>query len=245
LAGFLKRVKLKSPFNQEQAGAGEPRKNMHPVASYIEHTLLKPDATAADIEKLCAEARQWEFYGVCVNGTWVRHTSLCLQDSSARVVSVAGFPLGAASTAAKRFETETAIADGAQEVDVVLNIGRLKQRDDSYILKELAGIVQSAAGHTVKVIIETCLLSEEEKIRACRLTIDSGAHFVKTSTGFSSGGATIEDISLLRKTVGPEFGVKASGGIRNAGTALAMITAGANRIGTSAGLTIIRGLAKE
>jgi deoxyribose-phosphate aldolase len=218
---------------------------MHPIGFYIEHTLLKADATAAEIEKLCAEARQCQFIGVCINGSWVRHASLWLQGSETRIVSVAGFPLGAASTASKRFETETAIADGAQEVDVVLNVGRLKQGDDNYVLNELREIVRAAGGLPVKVIIETCLLNEEEKIRACRLTIDSGAHFVKTSTGFSTGGATVEDVALMRKTVGPKFGVKASGGIRDAKTALSMITAGATRIGTSAGVAIMRGLAKE
>jgi deoxyribose-phosphate aldolase len=215
------------------------------IASYIEHTLLKPDATAADIESLCAEARQHQFPGVCVNGSWVRHASLCLQDTKIKTVSVVGFPLGAASTAAKRFETETAIDDGAQEIDAVLNIGRLKQRDDSYVLAELHAIVQSAAGRPVKVIIETCLLDEDEKIRACRLTVESGARFVKTSTGFSTGGATLADVALMRKIVGPEFGLKASGGIRDTKTVLAMIGAGATRIGTSAGIAIVRGLSKE
>jgi len=218
---------------------------MNQIASYIEHTLLKPDATAADIERLCAEARQYHFLGVCVNGTWIRHASLFLQGTNIKVVSVAGFPLGAASTAAKRFETEIAIAYGAQEVDVVLNIGRLKQGDDAYVSAELREIVQAAAGRPVKVIFEICLLNEEEKIRACKLTVEGGAHFVKTSTGFSTGGATVEDVALMRSIVGPNFGVKASGGIRDAKTALAMINAGATRIGTSAGITIVRGFAEK
>ncbi len=218
---------------------------MDPIANYIEHTLLRADATTADIEKLCAEALQYQFIGVCVNGSWVRHARLCLQDTNVKIVSVAGFPLGAASTAVKRFETETAIADGAQEIDAVLHIGRLKQRDDAYVLAELREIVQAAAARPVKVIIETCLLNEEEKIRACRLTVASGAHFVKTSTGFSAGGATVDDVALMRKTVGREFGVKASGGIRDAKTALAMINAGATRIGTSAGIAIVGGLSNK
>jgi deoxyribose-phosphate aldolase len=215
------------------------------IASYIEHTLLKPDAAAADIERLCTEARQYGFLGVCVNGGWVRHTRLLLQDTTIKVVSVAGFPLGASSTAAKRFETKTAIADGADEIDVVLNIGRLIQGDDEYVLKELRKIVQAADGHPIKVILETCFLDESQKIRACRLAAESGACFVKTSTGFSFGGATVADIELMSKTVGPEFGVKASGGIRDVETALAMINAGANRIGTSSGVVIIQSLNRE
>jgi deoxyribose-phosphate aldolase len=218
-------------------------KNM--IASYIEHTLLRADATAADINKLCAEAREHRFLGVCVNGAWIPQARLYLQDTNIKVISVAGFPLGAASTAVKRFETETAIADGAQEIDAVLNIGRLKQRDDAYVLADLREIVQAAAGQPVKVIIETCLLNEDEKIRACRLTVDSGARFVKTSTGFSSRGATVADVALMRKIVGSEFGVKASGGIRDAKTALAMINAGATRIGTSAGVAIVRGITEQ
>jgi deoxyribose-phosphate aldolase len=215
------------------------------IAGYIEHTLLRSDATAADIDRLCAEARRYHFLGVCVNGAWVRHASLCLLDTNIKVISVAGFPLGAASTVAKRFEAETAMADGAQEIDIVLNIGRLKQGDDVYVLAELREVVQAATGRPVKVIFETCLLNKVEKTRACRLTVDSGAHFVKTSTGFSTGGATVEDIALMRKIVGPEFGVKASGGIRDAKTALAMIGAGATRIGTSAGIAIVRGFVEK
>jgi deoxyribose-phosphate aldolase len=214
------------------------------ISSFIEHTLLKPDATAADIERLCAEARQYRFLGVCVNGGWVRRARLCLQDTDIKVVSVAGFPLGAAATAAKRFETKTAIDDGADEIDVVLNIGRLKQGDDSYVQQELREVLQAADGHPVKVILETCLLDENEKIRVCRLAVESGARFVKTSTGFSSGGATTADVALMRNTVGPEFGVKAAGGIRDAVTAIAMIGAGANRIGTSSGVAIIQSLLK-
>jgi deoxyribose-phosphate aldolase len=208
------------------------------IATYIEHTLLKPDATAAAIEKLCAEARQYGFLGVCVNGAWVRHARLCLQGSSVKVVSVVGFPLGATSTAVKQFETKTAIGDGANEIDVVLNIGRLIQGDDDYLLKELRDVVQAADGRVVKAILETCLLDKNQKIRACKLVVESGAHFVKTSTGFSSGGATIEDVALMREIVGPEFGIKAAGGIRDAATAIAMIDAGANRIGTSSGVAI-------
>jgi deoxyribose-phosphate aldolase len=160
-----------------------------------------------------------------------------------KVASVVGFPLGAMSTDAKRFETEAAIDDGAQEIDVVLNVGRLKDGDDKYVLRELCDVVEAADEHTVKVILETCLLTDEQKIRACRMVVESGAHFVKTSTGFSTSGATLADVKLMRATVGPEFGVKASGGIRDLKSALAMIEAGATRLGTSAGVAIVEGLA--
>jgi deoxyribose-phosphate aldolase len=209
------------------------------LAAYIDHTLLRADATAADIKQLCAEAREYSFYCVCVNGSWVEGVRHLLDGSKIKVAAVAGFPLGAMSTEVKCFETKTAIADGAHEIDVVLNIGRLKQGDDRYVLHELREVVKAAAYRTVKVILETCLLTQDEKIRGCRLVVDSGAQFVKTSTGLSSGGATVADIALMRKTVGPEFGIKAAGGIRDADTALAMIEAGATRIGTSAGVAII------
>ena len=212
------------------------------LAAYIDHTLLRADATAADIKKLCTEAREYSFCCVCVNGAWVRFARSLLEGSAIKVASTAGFPLGAMTTDVKCYETQNAIADGAQEIDVVLNIGRLKQGDDHYVFYELCEIVQVAEGRTVKVILETCLLSQDEKIRACRMAMDSGAQFAKTSTGLSSGGATVEDVALMRKTVGPAFGVKAAGGIRNAATALAMIDAGATRIGASTGVAIIKGL---
>ena len=197
------------------------------LAVFIDHTLLKADAAAKDIEKLCAEARENKFCSVCVNGSWVGQASHFLEGSDVKIACVAGFPLGAMSGDAKRFETEAAIDDGAQEIDVVLNIGRLKQGDDKYVLRELRDVVEAADERLVKVILETCLLTREEKIRACQIVIESGAHFVKTSTGFSTGGATVEDVKLMRETVGPKFGVKASGGIRDTKTALAMIAAGA------------------
>jgi deoxyribose-phosphate aldolase len=223
--------------------------NMNPIAldaarlsACIEHTLLKSDATAGQIERLCAEARANRFFGVCVNGSWVRHACRFLDDAGVHVVSVVGFPLGAMSTAAKRFETETAVGDGACEIDFVLNIGRLKQADHRYVLGEISEVVTAAGGRPVKVILETCLLNNEEKIRACRLALEGGARFVKTSTGFGEGGATIADVELMRETVGPNFGIKASGGIRDAKMALALIQAGATRLGTSAGVAIINSL---
>jgi len=212
------------------------------LAQYIDHTLLKPDATAKQIEQLCDEARAHRFFSVCVNGSRVALARHFLEDSDVKIVCVAGFPLGANNTDAKRFETEAAVDDGAHEIDVVLNIGRLKDGDDKYIFRELCDVVEAANDNTVKVIIETCLLTHEEKIRACELIVESGAHFAKTSTGFSTGGATIDDVKLLRQTVGPKFGVKASGGIRDTATALAMIEAGATRLGTSNGVAIVNGL---
>jgi deoxyribose-phosphate aldolase len=214
------------------------------LASFIDHTLLKADATAKDIEKLCAEARENNFFSVCVNGSWISTAHHLLESSDVKIASVVGFPLGAMSGDTKRFETEAAIDDGANEIDVVLNVGKLKDGDDKYVLRELIDVVEAADERTVKVILETCLLTDEEKIRACQIVVESGAHFVKTSTGFSTSGATIADVKLLRATVGAKFGVKASGGIRDTKTALAMIEAGATRLGTSAGVGIVKGVAE-
>jgi deoxyribose-phosphate aldolase len=210
------------------------------LASYIDHTLLKPDASLKDIEQLCAEARGHNFHAVCVNGSWVAQARHFLDGCDVKVATVVGFPLGAADADTKRFETEAAIDNDAQEIDVVINIGRHKDGDDEYVLRELRDVVEAAAERPVKVIIETCLLTGAEKIRACRIVLEAGAQFVKTSTGFSSGGATIADVKLLREIVGEKFGVKAAGGIRDAQTALAMIEAGATRLGTSSGVAIVR-----
>jgi deoxyribose-phosphate aldolase len=214
------------------------------LAAFIDHTLLKADATARDIEKLCAEALENKFFSVCVNGSWIASAHHLLEGSDVKIASVVGFPLGAMSSDAKRFETETAIDDGAQEIDVVLNVGKLKDGNDKFVLRELCDIVEAADERAVKVILETCLLNDEEKIRACKIVVESGAHFVKTSTGFAASGATIADVKLMRETVGPKFGVKASGGIRDTKAALAMIEAGATRLGTSAGVAIVKGLAE-
>ena len=214
------------------------------LAAFIDHTLLKPDASLAQIEQLCAEAREHGFFSVCVNGSWVAAARHFLDGSDVKVASVVGFPLGAMSSDVKRFETEVAIDDGAHEIDMVLNIARLKAGDDKYVFREIVDVVEAADERTVKVILETCLLNDEEKIRACKLVVESGAHFVKTSTGFSTAGATIADVKLMRETVGARFGVKASGGVRDAQTALAMISAGATRIGTSNGIIIVKGLAE-
>jgi len=212
------------------------------LAAFIDHTVLKPDASPAQIEQLCAEAREHQFFSVCVNGSWVAAARHFLDGLEVRVASVVGFPLGAMSSDVKRYETEVAIDDGAHEIDVVLNVARLKAGDDKYVLRELVDVVEAADERTVKVILETCLLNDEEKVRACKLVVESGAQFVKTSTGFSTAGATIADVKLMRETVGPKFGVKASGGVRDAQTALAMIAAGATRLGTSSGIAIVQGL---
>jgi deoxyribose-phosphate aldolase len=217
--------------------------NAATLAKYIDHTLLKPEAAAADIEKLCREAIQHHFWSVCVNGSRVAQAYALVENSGVKVASVVGFPLGAMSSDVKRYEVEAAIDDGAQEIDVVLNIGKLKDGDTKYVLRELRDIVEAAEERTVKVILETCLLTREEKILACKLVVESGAHFVKTSTGFSTAGATTHDIQLMRECVGPQFGVKASGGIRDAQIALGMIQSGATRLGTSAGVAIVKGAA--
>lgn len=211
------------------------------LARHIDHTLLKADARAADIDKLCAEAREHLFWSVCVNGSRVAQAASLLENSDVKVAAVVGFPLGAMDSDAKRFETEGVIDLGAQEIDLVLNIARLKDGDDRYVLREIRDVVEAAQGVPVKVIFETCLLTTEEKLRACSLSVEAGARFVKTSTGFSTGGATLEDVRLMRGAVGPKIGVKASGGIRDTATALAMIAAGANRLGTSAGVAIVLG----
>jgi deoxyribose-phosphate aldolase len=206
---------------------------------YIDHTLLRPDANHEAIDQLCKEALHYEFAAVCVAPCWVDRVVALCRGSSVKVCSVAGFPLGSTLERVKVEETKCLIDKGVQEVDTVINIGFLKAGYFDRIGEEIASIVSIAQGAVVKVILETCLLSEEEKIRACELAKKAGAHFVKTSTGFSRSGATVEDIKLLRKTVGLEMGVKASGGIRDLETALLMIEAGASRIGTSAGVSLI------
>lgn len=214
------------------------------LAACIDHAQLKPETSLAQIEKLCAEALEHKFFSVCVNGCWVATAYHLLEDSDVKITSVVGFPFGAMTSDTKRFEAEAAIDDGAHEIDMVLNIARLKAGDDKFVLREIIDVVEAADERTVKVILETCLLTDEEKIRACNIVVESGAQFVKTSTGFNpGGGAIIADVKLLRETVSPKFGVKASGGIRDTKTALAMIEAGATRLGTSSGVAIVQGLA--
>lgn len=211
------------------------------LATYMDHTLLKPEATAADIDRVVAEARQFGTASVCVNPYWVARVAAGLAGSGVKTCTVIGFPLGATSTASKVAETRDATAHGAHEIDMVINIGELKAGNDDAVRSDISAVANAAheAGAILKVIIETCLLSDEEKRRACELSVAGGADFVKTSTGFSTGGATTADITLMRETVGPELGVKASGGIRTLEAAIAMIEAGATRLGVSAAVSIL------
>ena len=204
---------------------------------YIDHTLLKADATRKDIEKLCAEAKQYDFASVCVNTYWVPLCASELKDSDVSVCCVVGFPLGAMSTQAKAFETRQAVKDGADEIDMVINIGELKNGNDEAVLRDIEAVVQAAEGAVVKVILENCLLEKEEIVRACKLCMEAKADFVKTSTGFSTGGAVLEDVRLMKETVAGKCKVKAAGGIRSKADMDAMIEAGADRIGTSAGIS--------
>jgi deoxyribose-phosphate aldolase len=213
------------------------------IAKMIDHTLLKPEATQQEIAQLCFEARKYGFASVCVNPTWVSLCAELLKGSSVKVCTVIGFPLGATSSETKAFETETAIRQGATEIDMVINIGALKARDLETVARDIRGVVNAAHSHgiIVKVIIETVLLDDEEKTIACLVSKEAGADYVKTSTGFAGGGATVHDVELMRKTVGPQMGVKASGGVRTYEDAASMIKAGATRIGASAGVKIIQG----
>ena len=212
------------------------------IGSMIDHTALKPETSKSQIETLCAEAKEYKFASVCVNPTWVETAAALLKGTEVTVCTVIGFPLGASTPETKAFETGDAIAKGATEVDMVINIGALKDKNDELVERDIRAVVDAAKGKALtKVIIESCLLTDEEKVRACELSVKAGADFVKTSTGFSTGGATVEDIALMRKTVGPDIGVKASGGVRDRAGAMAMVEAGATRIGASAGIAIVNG----
>ena len=215
------------------------------LAKYMDHTMLKADATAETIDRVVAEARQYGTASVCVNGYWVPRVAAGLVGSGVKTCAVIGFPLGAMSTAAKAAEAADVVAAGAQEVDMVINVGELKAGNDYAVRADIAAVAAATheGGALLKVIIECCLLTQEEKVRACELTVDGGADFVKTSTGFSTGGATVEDVALMRRTVGPDFGVKAAGGIRTLAEACAMIEAGATRLGVSAAVSILEELA--
>jgi len=216
------------------------------IAKYIDHTNLKPYATKGDIIKLCGEAKKYGFYAVCVNPYRVKLAKEQLKGTDVKVASVIGFPLGATPTEVKVFEAKKALEDGADELDMVINIGALKDKDYNYVKRDIEEVVKVAheKGAIVKVIIETCYLTNEEKETACKLAMEAGADFVKTSTGFGTGGATVEDIKLMRKVVRDKLGVKAAGGIRTYEQALEMIKAGADRIGTSSGVKIVEGAKK-
>ncbi|MGN0905548.1 MAG: deoxyribose-phosphate aldolase [Bullifex sp.] len=214
---------------------------MSNIASYIDHTMLAPQATVSQIRQLCEEAGKYHFASVCVNSC---HVALCadlLKDSGVNVCTVVGFPLGAMSTKAKAFEAECAVADGAVEIDMVINVGAIKDRNWDFVEEDIRAVKKACGGKLLKVILETCLLTDEEIIKACQLSEAAGADFVKTSTGFSKGGATTEAVALMRATVGNRLGVKASGGIRDKDSALKMIEAGASRLGCSAGVKIMEG----
>ncbi len=209
-------------------------------AKIIDHTLLKPDATKSDLDKLLQEAKTYEFASVCVSPIWVSYAHEQLQNSPVKVCTVVGFPEGATLTAVKAFETENAVANGADEIDMVIPIGFLKDGNFDYVKNDIKAVVTAAGGKLTKVIIETCLLTDEEKVKACQLAKEAGADFVKTSTGFSTGGATTTDVKLMRQTVGADMGVKASGGVKNLQDAQDMVAAGATRIGTSHGVDIVK-----
>ena len=212
------------------------------IAKYIDHTILKPDATEDEVRKICDEAKTYGFASVCVNPCFIELVAGALSGSGIAPCVVVGFPLGALTPAMKAAETEAVIALGAWEVDMVINIGAAKSGNWALIKEDIEAVVKASAGRAhVKVIIETCLLTDEEKVKVCTIAKEAGADFVKTSTGFSKGGATVEDVRLMRQTVGPQMGVKASGGVRSFEDAVAMIEAGATRLGTSAGVKIVTG----
>lgn len=212
------------------------------IASLIDHTILKPETTAAQVRKLCEEALRYKFASACVNPVFVPLVAEILRGSTVKVCTVAGFPLGAATTDAKVFEAQEAMQHGAREIDMVMNVGALKSGDDAAVEEDIRRVADAChRGNAIcKVILENCLLADEEKIHACKIAVHAGADYVKTSTGFNAGGATVEDVALMRATVGPKIGVKASGGIRTLEDLQKMVAAGATRIGTSSGVKIIQ-----
>lgn len=216
---------------------------MNNIASMIDHTLLKPEATRVEIETLCSEAKEYKFKAVCINPYYINYCKDLLKDTDVKIATVIGFPLGANTSKVKAFETKNAIEDGADEIDMVINIGALKNKDYMVVKKDIEEVVKAAGEEIiVKVIIETSLLNKEEKVKACELAMQAGANFVKTSTGFCSGGATAEDVKLMKSVVGDKLQVKASGGVRSMETAKEMIENGATRLGTSSGVKIVKEL---
>lgn len=212
------------------------------ITQLVDHTILKAEATAFDIIRICDEAKQFGFFSVCINPAYITLAKDQLKNSEVKVCTVVGFPLGASTSETKAFEAANAVALGADEIDMVMHIGAARAANWQMVEDDIRAVVAAAKGKLVKVILETCLLSRDEKIRACEIVRESGAQFVKTSTGFSTGGATIDDVKLMREVVGPDFGVKASGGLKTLGDFEAMIRAGANRLGASSGASILRGL---
>lgn len=210
------------------------------ITQAVDHTILKAETTAFDIVRVCEEAKHFGFFSVCINPVFITLAKDQLKGSSVKVCTVVGFPLGASTSETKAFETGNAVALGADEIDMVMHIGAARAANWQMVEDDIRAVVKAARGQLVKVILETCLLTHDQKIRACEIVRDSGAHFVKTSTGFSTGGATVEDVKLMREIVGPGFGVKASGGLKTLGDFEAMISAGANRLGTSSAAQILR-----
>jgi deoxyribose-phosphate aldolase len=229
-----------TPAAQPSAGTQQVPGN---IASFIDHTLLKPEASEADILKVCAEAAEYRFKSVCVNPIWVKTVKTALKGSGVLTCSVVGFPLGATPTDVKTFEARGAVLDGADEIDMVINIAAARAGDKGALVEDITAVAEAvhASDAILKVIIETALLDDARKVLACEAAVEAGADFVKTSTGFNGGGATAEDIALMRRAVGPDLGVKASGGVRSLADAQAMIAAGATRIGASSGIAIVKG----
>ncbi|MET3140655.1 UNVERIFIED_ORG: deoxyribose-phosphate aldolase [Arthrobacter sp. UYEF10] len=226
----------------DQTGAGTVSASGN-IASFIDHTLLKPEASEAEILEVCAEAAEYHFKSVCVNPLWVKTVKTALKGSGVLTCSVIGFPMGATPSDVKAFEARGAVLDGADEIDMVINIAAARAGDKGALVDDISAVAETvhAGGAILKVIIETALLSDDQKVLACQASVEAGADFVKTSTGFNGGGATAEDIALMRRTVGPDLGVKASGGVRSLAGAQVMIAAGATRIGASSGIAIVKG----
>lgn len=229
----------------DRIGVCHPMENCSSIARLIDHTILKPNATQEEIGKLCEEARRFCFASVCINPTYVALAASLLRGSGVAVTTVVGFPLGSTTPTVKAIEARDAIANGADEIDMVINVGALKSGNDALVLDDIKAVREATRGKVLKVIIETALLTKEEKVRACQLGKRAGADFMKTSTGFSSGGATVEDIRLMREVVGPQMGIKAAGGIRDPEFAHALVAAGATRIGASASVAIATGKKSE
>jgi deoxyribose-phosphate aldolase len=235
-----------TPEQRAADGRPEPNLGAEQAAQYIDHTLLKPEATVEQVDTLCDEAEEYGFYSVCINSSWVAHCAKRLRTSPVKVCAVVGFPLGAMDSRTKAFETRRAIEEGANEIDMVINIGALKSGNYELVEEDIKAVRRACAGKTIlKVILETGALEDKEKVIACEIAKKAGADFVKTSTGFGKGGATAEDIALMRRTVGPEMGVKASGGVRSFKDLQLMVESGATRIGTSGGVSIVTGARSE
>ncbi|MCL2220775.1 MAG: deoxyribose-phosphate aldolase [Oscillospiraceae bacterium] len=239
---IYQKLRNEKSLNTGSSGGSSSNCKNSGFCNFIDHTLLKAEATESDVKKLCKEAMEHRFVSVCVNPWFVPLSRDCLKGSDVKVCTVIGFPLGATTTKTKVYEAREAVENGAKEVDMVINVGAVKSGDWDYVKNDIESIYMAVSGRALlKVIIETSLLTDEEKVRVCAICKMVGVDFVKTSTGFSTGGATVEDVSLMRKVVGSEIGVKASGGIKEAATAKAMIDAGANRLGTSSGVVIVCG----